>query len=442
MNPIMRTTEGSLDGKTIVRFSHSYTEGAGIENHLEYLNRELLKRNSMNIIQIYMHSDKSLSTESVSFGKGTLLKIPLSSIPGTNSRTRANYINSLLKKLLSFTRYSSASNVTDALKFMLYTTQIRILGESSRKLYEKRFRAFEHMDVVIQKIFTRSSVDLVVNHFAGSKDSLLLLQAAQQYSIPVLVINHFHNRWLNYIPIREQLHFATMAAGVSGQNIPRYIRNRFVNLSNGIDTSFFRKSLVTPPDNYKSSNPVVLLPARVHSSKGHIDLLKAAHILRKNGKLINLVFVGRVDSDDYKELLIKYAYEHNLQNQVEFRGLVNQISLRQWYSISDIVALPSYQEGFGRVLLEAQAMEIVPIAYKNGGTPEALVDNETGFLIEPGAIAKLVSKIELLINNPQLRIQMGAAGRKFVEKNFSLPALAQRHELTYYNIMSRTNASF
>lgn len=442
MNPIIRTSEGSLDGKTIVRFSHAYTEGAGVENHLEHLNRELLKRNAMNIIQIYMLSDSSLSTESVSFGKGTLLKIPLSSIPGHNRHTPANSIHSLLKKLLAFSRHSSATNVTDALKFMLYTTQIRILGDSRRKLYEKKFRAFEHMDVVIQKIFTRSSVDLVVNHFAGSKDSLLLLQAARQHSIPVLVINHFNNRWLNYIPIREQLHFATMTAGVSGQNIPRYIRNRFVNLSNGIDTSFFRKSLATSPDNFNPGNPVALLPARVEPSKGHMDLLKAAHMLRKNGRIIHLVFVGRVDSKEYKENLIKFTYEHNLQNQVEFKEPVDQITLRRWYSISDIVALPSYQEGCGRVLLEAQSMEIAPIAYRNGGTPEALIDNETGFLIEQGAIAKLASKIELLINNPQLKTQMGSAGRKFVEKNFSLPALAQRHELTYYSVMNHTNTLF
>jgi glycosyltransferase involved in cell wall biosynthesis len=432
----MHTSEGSLDGKTIVRFSHSFTDGAGIENHLEYLNRELLKRNAMNIIQIYMHSDKSLSTESISLGKGTLLKIPLPSIPRKKLQTTENGLHSLLMKLRSISSHTPAIQFTDTLKFILYSTQIRILGESSRKLYEKRFQEVEHLDVVIRKIFTRSSVDLVVNHFAGSKDSLLLMQAAQHHSIPVLVINHFHNRWLNYIPIREQLHFASLAAGVSGQNIPRYIQSRFVNLSNGIDTCFFRQSLATPPDGFNSNHPVILLPARFEHAKGHLDILKVAHILRKSGKTVRLIFIGRADCNVYKEQLIKSIYEHNLQNQVEFKGQVDQITLRQWYSISSVVVLPSYQEGCGRVLLEAQAMEIPPVAYRTGGTPEAIIDNETGFLVEHGNIGKFASRIELLITNPQLRKLMGNRGRKFVEKNFSLPALAQRHELTYFNVMN------
>jgi glycosyltransferase involved in cell wall biosynthesis len=440
MEQLIKNSEGNLDGKTIVRFTHSTNDGAGIENHLNYLNRELLNRNAMNIIQIYIHPDNSLSTESISFGKGVLLKIPLPTVPKPIEINNPPMMRTFVKRFSSHSLYPSAIYLTDTFRFMLYCIQINVFGDSKRKLYEKRFHEVAHLDVVIKKIFTRSNVDLVVNHFAGGRDSLLLMQEAQIHSVPVLVVNHFHNRWLNYIPIREQLHLASLTAGISSQNIPRYIRKNFVNLSNGIDTCFFQKSLASPPPDFSVKYPVILLPARVDWAKGHSDILKAVCKIIKSGLKVHLIFLGRVDTIAYKDRLVRFINEHELQNYVEFIGQVNQIAVRQWYSIASIVVLPSYHEGTGRVLLEAQSMEIPPVAYKTGGTPEAIRHNETGFLVDIGNIGKLSENVAKLLKNPELRKQMGSKGRVFVENNFSIAALAQRHESIYTDVICKSKS--
>jgi glycosyltransferase involved in cell wall biosynthesis len=430
------TTEGCLNGKTIIRFTHSGTDGAGIENHLNYLNRELLNRNAMNIIQIYMDSATSSSTESISFGKGTLLKIPLPSTRDPNQSAPPRFMQKLTRQFYHLSLNPNITNLNDTIKFLLYKTQLRIFGERKRKLYEKRFYEVEHLDVVIQKIFTRSTVDLVVNHFAGGKDSLHLMQEAQSRSVPILIVNHFNNRWFNNIPIREQTHLASLAAGISNRDIPRYIRGNFVNLSNGIDTRFFQRSLANTPIKFSKKYPVILLPARVEPAKGHLDMLKALNILKKRRIKAQLICIGRIDSISYKERCCRFAKEHQLQDFVEFEGLVDQTTLRQWYFIADIVVLPSYQEGSGRVLLESQAMQVPPIAYRTGGTPEMIIDKETGMLVNPGNIRKLSEKVELLLKDPALRQRMGNRGRLNVEKNFSLTALAQRHESAYYDLIN------
>lgn len=435
------TSEGRLDGKTIIRFTHSSSDGAGIENHLNYLNRELLNRNAMNIIQIYMDSAPSSSTESISFGKGTLLKIPLPSLPCPNKSAHPHLVQKLTKRFYHLSLNPNVTNLSDTLKFILYRTQLRIFGERKRKLYEKRFYEVDHLDVVIQKIFTRSTVDLVVNHFAGGKDSLLLMQEAQSRSVPILIINHFHNRWFNYIPIREQTHLASLAAGTSSRDIPRYIRRNFINLSNGIDTRFFQRAQVTTPMEFSKKYPLILLPARVEPAKGHLDMLKVLHFLIKRRIKAQVIFVGRIDSVQFKEQCSKFAKEHHLQDFVEFVGQVDQITLRQWYFIADIVVLPSYQEGCGRVLLESQAMQVPPIAYRTGGTPESIIDKETGILVVPGNIGKLTEKVALLLKDPALRQRMGNRGRLYVEKNFSLTALAQRHESAYYDLINSHGGS-
>ncbi len=430
------TTEGCLDGKTIIRFTHSSTYSDGIENHLNYLNRELLNRNAMNIIQIYMDSAPSSSTESISFGKGALLKIPLPSLPHSDKNIAPHLVQKFTRRFYHLSRHPNVTNLSDSLKFLFYKTELLIFGERKRKLYEKRFYEVDHLDVVIQKIFTRSSVDLVVNHFAGGKDSLLLMQEAHNREVPILIVNHFHNRWFNYIPIREQTNFASLAAGTSNHNIPGYIRRNFINLSNGIDTRFFQRTLSTTPIEFSKKYPVILLPARVEPAKGHLDMLKVLHLLKKRKINAQLIFLGRIDSIRFKEQCEHFAKEHQLQDFIEFKGKVDQSTLRQWYFIADIVVLPSYQQRSGRVLLESQAMEVPPITYKTGTTPETIIDNDTGVLVDQGSIRKLAEKVELLLKNPALRQKMGSKGRQFVEKKFSLTALAQRHESAYFDLIN------
>ena len=123
-----------------------------------------------------------------------------------------------------------------------------------------------------------------------------------------------------------------------------------------------------------------------------------------------------------KEKLIQLVKEKNLSNQIIFLGYLDDIKLQYYYALCDIFLLTSKTsktlEGFGIVYLEANLHEKPVIAASVGGVTDAVIDGETGFLIEENNIKELKEKILLLMNNKELRIQLGKQGKQRVESDF------------------------
>lgn len=85
---------------------------------------------------------------------------------------------------------------------------------------------------------------------------------------------------------------------------------------------------------------------------------------------------------------------------------------------SDIFAFPGYDEGFGFVFLEAQACSLPVVAFHNGGIPDAVAHNQTGYLVPVDDEVAFASKLDFLLKNELERKSMGARARKFVEDQF------------------------
>lgn len=400
-------SSGLLDNKTIIRFSHATSSGAGTESHIACLNNILLQRNNMTILYLYMPDEQQhINIQTV--GKGTLIKIPLD-YQKSNSSIHLKILQKFIVKCSAF-----------------------LPGFDS---YIPHFREAVNVKDTAKKLFSDYSVDLVINHFVGSKGSLEIMKETTTRQIPILVINHFHNSWYGKLPIRNQMRYAHIAAGLSEVKIPRYLKSRFVNLSNGIDTDFFNPDKISCPipQNIK---PQLLLPARVVKNKGHLDLLKILRYLRNHGLYCSAVFAGRYDSPAFKSQLENFIHENNLDNDVIFTGTLSPESMRQIYSQSTLMVLPTYHdEGLPRVVLESQAMQIPPVCYDSGGVPESILDGQTGFYFKKGNLSGMCRKISELLKDSSQRIKMGAEGRKFIVKNFSLSSLAERHELTYFKLI-------
>jgi glycosyltransferase involved in cell wall biosynthesis len=107
------------------------------------------------------------------------------------------------------------------------------------------------------------------------------------------------------------------------------------------------------------------------------------------------------------------------------------------YAKSSVVVMPTYGEGLGRVLLEAQSMELPVIAYNTGGVPDAVLPGKTGYLVKKGDAEQLADRIETLMKDKEKRIKMGQEGRKLIMEKFSLTRLAERHENWYLRAMRR-----
>jgi glycosyltransferase involved in cell wall biosynthesis len=263
-----------------------------------------------------------------------------------------------------------------------------------------------------------------------SEDSNVILRYLVGRSIPYVVVNHFQNTRLTDPPIRKQIAGALAVSGVSGVAVPDFLAGRFINVSDGIDAEFFDRVNVRPLKR-DIKKPLVLLPSRVTQGKGHLEALRMLARLSREGVPATLAFAGRVESRRLLGDILEAANLEGLADNVIVTGELSAEELRNWYGASDVVLLTTHSEGLGRVLLEAQAMQTPVVAYDVGGVREAVAHGDSGYLVPVGDVAALSERIRELLANSDRRLQMGKHGRQRVLEQFSLDALAGRHERLY-----------
>ena len=99
---------------------------------------------------------------------------------------------------------------------------------------------------------------------------------------------------------------------------------------------------------------------------------------------------------------------------------------------SDLFVMSSVTEGLGSAVLDAMAMGLAVVGTRAGGIPEAVVDGQTGLLVEPGAPAPLASAIVRLLEDPALRRRYGEAGRVRAREEFGVDKLVDGTLAAYH----------
>ena len=175
----------------------------------------------------------------------------------------------------------------------------------------------------------------------------------------------------------------------------------------GIDIARFEAARQKyKPNDIKSSlginnaNFVIIFVGRVTPEKGISELLAAHSKLRKKYDDIDLILVGPIDKDSGSGNKFDSLQGLDLPG-VHYRGLT--FTPEKYLTASDIICLPSFREGFGTVIMEAAAMELPAVGTNIYGLKDAIVDQETGLLVEPGNSNALYLAIEKLYLDGQLR---------------------------------------
>lgn len=415
---------GRLDDLTIVRFAHAYESGGGLEQYLADLNLALGRRNRLTTIQIQLTTNqKKLSETEETIGESRLVKIPLF----VNEASKHAAINSA--------PHDRNEQFKEALRnrFLFAPAIYNSLTKRYLKHWKVPRRAGEPDGAgeKFQELLRRFHVDFAVLHSCGGADASEILSATESAKIPALLVHHFANDRLKSFAIARQTTQVTGVGGVCGVDVPDYLRGKFSNLSDGIDTDFFYRENARPVA-FNFEDPVLFLPARITPTKGQLDLVRAAGELSRQGLRFQIAFAGRVDSEEFLAVLKKEITVAGLEKRVTFVGQLDAAGLRDWYAASAILAFPTrHHEGLPRILLEAQAMELPVVVHDIGGTSEGIENGKTGFLISLGDRKNLVERLGELLRDSAKRKQFGAAGRKLVEAKFSLDALAERHEIFY-----------
>ena len=179
-----------------------------------------------------------------------------------------------------------------------------------------------------------------------------------------------------------------------------------------------------PKSSSAASAPMVLFVGRMDERyKGQMELLDAMVILRRRLPRLHLVFVGGGRSLDYWR---REAELRDLSGMVEFAGRVSEVDLRSAYERAALFAMPSENEGFGLVYAEAMAHGLPCIGSDRDAAREVIVDGATGYCVPAGNAVVLADAIQRVVDSPALRANMGSAGRRRFEENFTTAKYRER----------------
>jgi glycosyltransferase involved in cell wall biosynthesis len=181
---------------------------------------------------------------------------------------------------------------------------------------------------------------------------------------------------------------------------------------------------------------IVGMVAAFEDRKDYETLIKAAIVLVSIYDDIKFVFVG--DGKNLKS--IKSCIPTKVEGKFLFLGKRSEIELI--VNSFDLGVLLTntkvHGEGISNSILEYMAMSKPVIATKGGGTNELVVNNVNGYLIDAENVEQLIEKIQILKNNPLMRIEFGKNGRKLIGDKFEINVMTQKY-LDQYNLLLNKN---
>lgn len=174
--------------------------------------------------------------------------------------------------------------------------------------------------------------------------------------------------------------------------------------------------------NNESYPPEVIFPARLVKSKGIIEFINAAKILKGKGRFI---ICGDYDFEAKDFITEEIINNEVKKGNIEYWGF--QENIGKIFTNASLIVLPSYREGFSKVLCEASACGKPIVTTNVPGCKDAVRNNITGILVPPRDYYSLIKAIDKLLSNQELRIYMGKEGRIHAEKNFDVQKVIKTH---------------
>lgn len=178
------------------------------------------------------------------------------------------------------------------------------------------------------------------------------------------------------------------------------------------------------------SRPVVVVVSRLMPRKGQDTLIRTLPHIQRAVPDAALLIVG---GGPYRSTLEKLVGEHGLGNSVVLTGTVPWSELPAHYAAGDVFAMPCRTrnrgwdvEGLGIVYLEAGAIGMPVIAGNSGGAPDAVLDGETGYVVDGRNEAQVAERVIELLSNPALAARLGQRGREWVEQQWTWPIVSRR----------------
>ena len=217
-------------------------------------------------------------------------------------------------------------------------------------------------------------------------------------------------------------------------------RPELVRIAPGIDTTLFRpmdkdQSLVQKYD--LLGKKVIVCVGRLVHRKGQDRLIEALPNIRRYHPEAVILFVGQ---GPYKKKLDQIAQSLSLMDGIRFVGRVANEDLPRYIALGDVFAMPSRSrlaglevEGLGIVYLEASSCGLPVIAGNSGGAPDAILEGETGLVVDGNNPDEISDAVIRMLDNPEWARNLGRAGRAWAEKNWSWDLWGQKFKKILFN---------
>ena len=191
----------------------------------------------------------------------------------------------------------------------------------------------------------------------------------------------------------------------------------------GVDLKKFKFSKI----NYKF--PKILMVSRIIEDKGVFEFIKAIKYLKKKNIKAKFYLIGDIDKAN-PSAIHKNNIEHWIKNKL-VNYCEHQKNIEKFIKKSSIVVLPSYREGFPKILMEAAAIGRPVITTNVPGCRDAVIRDVTGILVPVKNYIALAKSIERLYKNKKKLKKIGIAARKHAMKNFNIIDIVSQHISIY-----------
>jgi colanic acid/amylovoran biosynthesis glycosyltransferase len=182
----------------------------------------------------------------------------------------------------------------------------------------------------------------------------------------------------------------------------------------------------------------ILSLGRLEWVKGHEYALQAVKLLVEQGLACEYRIIG--EGQEFEAVAFA-RYQLGLENEVQLAGSLSPDEALRNMEWADVFLHSAVSEGFCNAVLEAQAMGLPVVCTDAGGLPENVADEETGFVVARRNPQKLAEKLSQLAPRPELRQQMGQAGRKRARGLFRLEDQLSNFESLYSKVLQSEIAS-
>jgi glycosyltransferase involved in cell wall biosynthesis len=332
-------------------------------------------------------------------------------------------------------------------KFADQPGMLRIMPELVRPVHPwKDWQALGRL----RKLFSKERPDIVHTH--SGKAGVLGRLAAAKAHVPLIVhtihgpsFGPFNGPLANWVfrfaerrAARVTTHFVTVADAMKRQYLAAGIGrpDQYTRIFSGFNLEPFLLAANDPALRAQygiaPGDFVVGKIARLVKLKGHSDLFAIAPALVAKCPRIKFLLVG---DGIWRQRFERQASELGLEKHFIFTGLVPAETVARLAGVMDLVIHLSSREGLARALPQALAAGRPVVAYDCDGSGEVCVDDETGFLVQPGDLRSLQDRILRLAGDPELRERLGQKGRQFIRERFAEQRMVDELHALYQRLL-------